>query len=143
MADIQCSVFVRGDAPTVFDYVSSPGHRSRWQANLLRREPSTAAFERSDRSSWIETRQFGSRQLRVVVRMTESNRPDRIAYVGNTSAIRAEGELEFQPHGSGTMVVHRLRVHGHGLATMITPLVAVRVRNILQADLFRITMHFA
>jgi hypothetical protein len=141
MAEIQCSVVVRGDAATLFDYLSSPGHRSPWQSNLLRRDRSTA--EAADRSSWTEIRRFGARRLRVAVTVTESNRPNRIAYVGNSIGIRAEGELELHPHGESTLIAHRVQMHGHGLSAIIAPLVARRVRRILQADLFRITMRFA
>jgi hypothetical protein len=77
------------------------------------------------------------------VTVTESNRPNRIAYVGNSIGIRAEGELELHPHGESTLIAHRVQMHGHGLSAIIAPLVARRVRRILQADLFRITMRFA
>jgi hypothetical protein len=39
--------------------------------------------------------------------------------------------------------MHRVQIHGRGVKSMITPLVARRLRHILQADLFRITMRFA
>ena len=141
MAEIECSVVVRGDPATLFDYVASPGHRSPWQTNLLRREP--AASNGATRPNWTEFRRFGSRELRVDVTVTEWSRPNRITYVGDSLGIRALGELEFHPEGSRTRIVHRVQMHGRGLSSVLAPLVARRVRAILQADLFRITLRFA
>ena len=112
-----------------------------WQSNLLRREP--VASDGATRTNWTEFRRFGSRELRVDVTVTEWSRPNRITYVGDSLGIHARGELEFYPEGSRTRIVHRVQMRGRGLSTVLAPLVAPRLRAILQADLFRITLRFA
>jgi uncharacterized protein YndB with AHSA1/START domain len=141
MAQILCSVLVPGDPETIFDYVSDSEHHALWQRDLLMVDAPAANL--IEGSSWTEVRKLGSRNLYIDVTVTEAVRPQRIAFVGQSSNFRGEGVLEFHAEGSRTRIVHRTEFSGRGIRAALAPLVARRAQQIVQANLFRLTFRLA
>ena len=140
MAEILCSVVVDGDPTTVFDYVCDSDLHSLWQRDLRREKP---APNMVTGSRWTELRRVGTRELRIDVTVTDSNRPERIEYVGESGGFSGEGVIEFHAQGTQTRIVQRAKVRGRGIRAALAPVVARQAQRVIQADLFRLTFRFA
>ncbi|HJQ43096.1 MAG TPA: SRPBCC family protein [Jatrophihabitantaceae bacterium] len=141
MTEILCSVVVPGDPETVYDYVADGDYHSLWQRDLRHREQPMPELVRG--STWRESRRLGSRELTIDVTVTETERPQRIAFEGTSGKYRGRSVLEFYPEGSLTRVVHRTELRARGLSVAFVWLIARHVRSALQANLYRLTMRLA
>ena len=138
MTQILCSVVVPGDPGTVWDYVTDAEHHGLWQRDLRQRDQVIPDLVQGTR--WTELRRVGTRDLTIDVTVTETERPQRIAFEGTSGRFRGRSVIEFHPEGALTRVVHRTEVRGFGLSAALVPLIARQVRNALQANLYRLTM---
>jgi hypothetical protein len=116
MTLILCSVVVRSDPATVYDYMADTDNDTLWRRDPLRTRPG------------------------VIV--TGHSRPDLITFAGEIGNIHTRGAVEFHAEGPRTRIIQQTEVRGRGPSAVLIPFVARHARRVIQANLFRLALQF-
>ena len=126
MAQIVSTIEVGRRPEETFAYVIDPSTMSEWQAGVVRGHLDTPRTSVGSRCTTV--RRIGGREREVVTEITEYDPPKRWADRGVSGPIRAIVGVTVEPlsDGSRSRVTIDLDFTGHGIGTVLVPLVVRR-----------------
>jgi uncharacterized protein YndB with AHSA1/START domain len=127
MVPIVESIEISRRPEDVFAYITDPSHLPEWQESVVsvRREGGTPIAV----GSWVVvTRRVGRREVAMTTELTELNPPSSWAGRGVDGPVRGIVRGTIEPLGDGerSRVTIALDFEGHGIGTLLIPLVVRR-----------------
>jgi uncharacterized membrane protein len=126
------SITIRRAVADVFDYASHFERHPEWQEDLKTAEftgpPSVGA-------TGTETRRIGPRTHTYEWRISEFERPRRLAFETLSGLIRPVGRMTFTPVDDGTRLDFEMELRPLGPTKLVAPLIARQVRRSNDAHL--------
>jgi hypothetical protein len=120
----------------VFDFLSDPGNRSRWDATVISEELTSP--EPVGVGSTIHTRMRAfTREVDFDWRVTAFDPPIRMAVVSTAGLMPTALMFEFAGVGDGCAVIAAIEGEPEGLLRAVEPLIAAGVRSTLADGLQR------
>ena len=127
MAALVESIEIGRSPENVFSYSIDPSHLPEWQESLVSvREEGGGPLAVGSRT--IHTRRVGRGERTMTMELTEHDPPRAYAFRGVDGPIRAIGRITVEPldDGARSQVTIDLDFEGHGLGTLLVPLVVRR-----------------
>jgi hypothetical protein len=120
----------------VFDFLSDPGNRSRWDATVISEELTSP--DPVGVGSTIHTRMRAfTREVDFDWRVTQFDAPNRMAVVSTAGLMPTALMFEFAGLGAGCDVTATIEGEPEGLLRAVEPLIAAGVRSTLADGLQR------
>lgn len=120
----------------VFDFLSDPGNRSRWDATVISEELTSP--DPVGVGSTIHTRMRAfTREVDFDWRVTQFDAPNRMAVVSTEGLMATSLTFAFAAVGGGCVVTATIEGEPDGLMRMVEPLIAGGVRATLAEGLER------
>ena len=135
MAKISGTVVIARKPEDVFAYLDDLKARPNWQDDV---RSTTVLTEGPTRvgTEVEETRQMGSRTLTVRWRVTAHEPPRRSTFeTYQSTMMKPSGVISVEPSGDGSRVTFEMEPNPMGMAKLMMPMIAGRIRKNVATDL--------
>jgi uncharacterized membrane protein len=126
---VEESVVVERAPEAVYDFVADLERGPEWQASL----------ESVDVARGVEVRTFAGHRREASFRVTEQDRPERLAIESRAGPVRVNAVFAFTPIGEGTRVDLRLDAELGGAARLAAAMLRGRMAREARQNLERLS----
>lgn len=131
MAHAEATVVIDRPAGEVFDFIADGSNNPRWRQGVtditrVSGEGVGAVYKQTMTGP-------GGRPIAGDYRVTEFDRPNRLAFVVIAGPARPTGTFQLQPEGTGTRLTFTLDLQPSGLMKLAAPMIARQVRKEVDA----------
>ena len=135
MAKISGTVVIARKPEDVFAYLDDLKARPNWQDDVRSTKVLTEGPTRVG-TEVEETRQMGSRTLTVRWRVTAHEPPRRSTFeTYQSTMMKPSGVISVEPSGDGSRVTFEMEPNPMGMAKLMMPMIAGRIRKNVATDL--------
>jgi uncharacterized protein YndB with AHSA1/START domain len=121
------TVIIDRPADAVFDFLADGTNNRRWREAVV--EIAKVSGE-GQGAVYSQTRRGpGGRPIKGDYRITEFDRPRRLAFQVIAGPGRPKGTFDVEPHGAGTRVTFTLELRHAGIMRLMAPVISRQVRR--------------